>query len=56
MHRANRILIVAPNWLGDSIMAQPLLSLLKAKTGAAIDVIAVPAVAPVFRRMPKWRA
>ena len=49
----NRLLIVAPNWLGDSIMAQPLLSLLKAKTGAAIDVIAVPAVAPVFRRMPE---
>ena len=49
--RAGRILIVAPNWLGDSIMAQPLLTLLKAKTGALIDVIAVPAVAPVFRRM-----
>ena len=48
-----RILIVAPNWLGDSIMAQPLLSLLQAKSGAAIDVIAVPAVAPVFRRMPE---
>ena len=48
-----RILIVAPNWLGDSIMAQPLLSLLQTKTCAAIDVIAVPAVAPVFRRMPE---
>ena len=48
-----RILIVAPNWLGDSIMAQPLLALLQAKTSAAIDVIAVPAVAPVFRRMPE---
>ena len=48
-----RILIVAPNWLGDSIMAQPLLALLKARSGAAIDVIAVPAVAPVFRRMPE---
>ena len=50
-----RILIVAPNWLGDSIMAQPLLTLLQSKTGAAIDVIAVPAVAPVFRRMPEVR-
>ncbi len=48
-----RILIVAPNWLGDSIMAQPLLSLLQTRSGAAIDVIAVPAVAPVFRRMPE---
>ena len=51
--KPGRILVVAPNWLGDSIMAQPLLSLLKAKSGAAIDVIAVPAVAPVFRRMPE---
>ena len=49
--KPGRILVVAPNWLGDSIMAQPLLGLLKAKTGALIDVIAVPAVAPVFRRM-----
>ena len=50
---ASRILIVAPNWLGDSIMAQPLLTRLKQQTGALIDVIAVPAVAPVFRRMPE---
>ena len=50
---AGRILIIAPNWLGDSIMAQPLLSLLHARARAAIDVIAVPAVAPVFRRMPE---
>ena len=52
-NQPGRILIVAPNWLGDSIMAQPLLSLLHARSGAAIDVIAVPAVAPVFRRMPE---
>ena len=49
-----RILIIAPNWLGDSIMAQPLLARLSSKAPAApIDVIAVPAVAPVFRRMPE---
>ncbi len=49
-----RILVVAPNWLGDSIMAQPLLSRIKARLPSApIDVIAVPAVAPVFRRMPE---
>ena len=34
-------------------MAQPLLSLLQARSGVAIDVVAVPAVAPVFRRMPE---
>ena len=49
-----RILVIAPNWLGDSIMAQPLLARLNSKAPAApIDVIAVPAVAPVFRRMPE---
>ena len=49
-----RILVIAPSWLGDSIMAQPLLARLKGKAPAApIDVIAVPAVAPVFRRMPE---
>lgn len=51
---ASRILIVAPNWLGDSLMAQPLLARLKAKAPQlAIDVLAVPAVAPVLRRMPE---
>jgi heptosyltransferase-2 len=51
---AARILIVAPNWLGDSLMAQPLLTRLKAKAPRlGIDVLAVPAVAPVFRRMPE---
>jgi heptosyltransferase-2 len=49
-----RILIIAPNWLGDCLMAQPLLARLAAKAShAAIDVVAVPAVAPVFRRMPE---
>jgi heptosyltransferase-2 len=49
-----RTLIIAPNWLGDCLMAQPLLTGLKARQPAiAIDVVAVPAVAPVFRRMPE---
>ena len=47
-----RTLVIAPNWLGDCVMAQPLLMLLKAQQPAiAIDVLAIPAVAPVFRRM-----
>src|ERR1700748_3842037 len=51
---APRLLIVAPHWLGDSLMAQPLLTRFKAKAShLAIDVLAVPAVAPVFRRMPE---
>ena len=47
-----RILIVAPNWIGDALMAQPLLTRLKA-TGAALEVLAPEWVAPVMRRMPE---
>ena len=52
-----RTLIIAPNWLGDCLMAQPLLTRLKARQPSIdIDVLAVPAVAPVFRRMPEVTA
>jgi heptosyltransferase-2 len=50
-----RVLVVAPNWIGDALMAQPLLALLKAR-GATIDVLAPPWVAPVARRMPEVSA
>lgn len=45
-----RILIVAPNWIGDALMAQPLLARLRAKN-ARVDVLAPEWVAPVARRM-----
>jgi heptosyltransferase-2 len=48
-----RILVVAPNWIGDALMAQPLLARL---AGAEIDVIAPEWVAPVMRRMPEVRS
>ena len=47
-----RTLIIAPNWIGDSVMAQPLLQLLKQQQPErAIDVLATPAVAPVWQAM-----
>jgi heptosyltransferase-2 len=46
----NRILIVAPNWIGDAVMSQPLLANLKAiYPQSQIDVLASPWVAPIYR-------
>jgi heptosyltransferase II len=50
----SRILIVAPNWIGDTLLAQPLLARLRRRLpGIAIDVIAPSWTAPVLRRMPE---
>ena len=46
----SRILVVAPNWIGDALMAQPLIARLRAKH-AEVDVLAPEWVAPVARRM-----
>ena len=49
-----RILIVAPNWIGDALMAQPMLTRLRERLPAArIDALAPAWVAPVLRRMPE---
>jgi heptosyltransferase II len=45
-----RILIIAPHWIGDAVMSQPLLAGLK-QTNASqtIDVLCTPWVAPIYR-------
>jgi heptosyltransferase-2 len=49
-----RILIVAPNWIGDALLAQPLFARLHARLpGLALDALAPDWVAPVLRRMPE---
>ena len=50
----SRILIVAPNWIGDVLLAQPLLARLSERLpGVAIDAFAPAWTAPVMRRMPE---
>jgi heptosyltransferase II len=45
-----RSLIIAPQWIGDAVMTEPLLRALSAR-GERLTVIAVPWVAPVYRAM-----
>lgn len=51
-----RFLIVAPNWIGDTLLAQPLFARLREKhPSAIIEALAPPWTAPVLRRMPEVR-
>jgi heptosyltransferase II len=47
-----RTLVIAPQWIGDAVMTQPLIVRLHAR-GEAISVAALPWVAPVYRAMPQ---
>jgi len=50
----SRILVVAPNWIGDALMAQPLLARLREQhPSVRLEVLAPEWVAPVARRMPE---
>lgn len=51
-HAAKRSLVVAPQWIGDAVMTEPLLRRLQAR-GERLTVGALPWVAPVYRAMPQ---
>src|SRR5881394_2864314 len=47
-----RSLVIAPQWIGDAVMSEPLLARL-ADRGERVAVAALPWVAPVYRAMPQ---
>jgi heptosyltransferase-2 len=49
----NKILIIAPNWIGDAVMTEPLITKLKnLNPQSHIDILATPWVASVMRAIP----
>ena len=46
-----RSLVIAPQWIGDAVMTEPLMARLCAR-GERVTVAALPWVAPVYRAMP----
>jgi heptosyltransferase-2 len=48
----SRALVIAPQWIGDAVMSQPLMARLAAQQ-QRITVAALPWVAPVYRAMPE---
>jgi heptosyltransferase-2 len=50
------ILVVGPSWVGDTVISQVLLQLLKQQNPAAIiDYLAPPWTLPLLKRMPEVR-
>src|SRR3954467_6412912 len=51
------VLVVAPAWVGDAVLAQPLFARLhEREADLALDVLAPPWTHPLFLRMPEVRA
>jgi heptosyltransferase-2 len=50
--RGNAALVIAPQWIGDAVMTEPLMRRLAAR-GERLTVGALPWVAPVYRAMPQ---
>ncbi|HEX8010939.1 MAG TPA: glycosyltransferase family 9 protein, partial [Casimicrobiaceae bacterium] len=49
---AERILIVAPSWVGDAILSEPLVAVLREPLEEPlVDVLAPPWCAPIYARM-----
>lgn len=51
-HPMSNSLIIAPQWIGDAVMTEPLLRRLRQR-GERLTVGALPWVAPVYRAMPQ---
>jgi heptosyltransferase II len=50
--RGRKTLVIAPQWIGDAVMTEPLMRRLHAQ-GQRLTVGALPWVAPVYRAMPQ---
>lgn len=46
-----KVLVVGPSWVGDTVLAQPLVAKLRAASDVQVDVLAPSWTAPVLRRM-----
>src|SRR5205814_10113148 len=54
--RSMKILVVGPSWIGDTVLAQPLLTLLHERHHSlALDVLAPAWASPVLTRIPEVR-